>query len=100
MPEPVEVGPLVEPEPEVPSVGEIIQESAAGLLNSIIDFLKGIFIMGFEKISSLPIIKNATASILQNSEKLKDELSSDKIPEFTAGLLSPAKTLINKLFEK
>jgi hypothetical protein len=96
-PEPV---PEPEPEPEVPSVGEIIQESAASLINAVIDFLKGIIKLTIKKVASLPIMKNATASILQNSEKLKDELSSDRIPEFTASLLSPVQSLINRLFDK
>jgi hypothetical protein len=95
-----EVQPETVPEPIFEGVGEAIQESAAGLLNAIIDFLKGIIKLTVKKVAELPIMKNATASILQNSEKLKAELSSDKIPKFTAGLLSPMQNLINRLFEK
>jgi len=57
--------PVAEPvfEPPANSVSEIIQDAAAGLINAVQDFIKSIFKTGFEKVSSLPIIKNATAGI-------------------------------------
>lgn len=52
-------------ESSVDAIGDVIQDSAAGLLNSILDFISGIFSIGIKQISSLPFIEKTTAGILQ-----------------------------------
>jgi len=91
--------PAVEPSP-VSFIGSAIRSSTAGLINAIWEFTSGILSagwrMGVQKISSIPFVKNATASILQNSEELKSSgLLSSKTEAFTASLYGS----IDRLFK-
>ena len=53
------------PVEEAPSVGDIIQESAAGLLDGMWNFVKWIFSFGVKGISSLPFAQKATAGLIE-----------------------------------
>ncbi|MEK7562287.1 MAG: hypothetical protein AAB509_01225, partial [Patescibacteria group bacterium] len=82
-------------------IGKALKNSVAGLLNAIWDFINGIFNLGAKKLSSVPFIKNATASILKNSEELKTSgLLSPKAQNFTASLFVPMDKLFSKIFKK
>jgi len=85
---------VVEEASPVSFIGEIIRNSTAGLINAIWEFTSGIFNLGIKKISSVPFVKNAAASILQNSEELKSSgLLSPKAEAFTANLYSSVDRL-------
>ena len=73
----------IEPAPQV-SVGSLIQNAAAGLINSIVDFTKWIFGTPVKKVSSMPQMKSLTHGVSQDVEFLG------------ASLLKPIINLFNR----
>lgn len=66
-PESGEVGPQQAPSEENPGPASLlsgwIKKSAQNLLNAMWEFLNGMFNLGMKKASSVPVIKNSTASL-------------------------------------
>jgi len=78
------------------TIGNLIQKSAAGLINSMAEFIKDVFGATFKRVSSLQVFKKATAGLIQNSEALKENVLSPTTESFTAGLVAPIKRLLDR----
>jgi hypothetical protein len=82
----------------IEQTGDLIEGAAAGIMNGMIEFVKWIFGSGFEKLSSLNIVKKSTANFSQSAGEINDSFKNgleEKTPsiiEFqTAGILESLK---------
>jgi len=76
----LEVQPEIPAQPEQPSVGDIIQESAAGLLNAMWEFVKWIFGTSFNGASKIVPdgVKESSAGLMQKANDfIKNILNTD-----------------------
>jgi hypothetical protein len=79
---------------EAPSIGDVVQESTAGLLNSMSKFFKDTFILGLKKISNLPFIKK-----ISNEAKIGLTITTPMLIEKSSASLSDSFEEISSAFQ-
>jgi len=98
--------PVLESEPSVEAeqptdpismLGDLIKNSTAGLLKTVINFINKIFGIAIQKILSLSIVKDFAVNVAENSSEFKKELSSVEMQNFTADLFVPFKKAVSEL---